>query len=112
VPRDSGRISGNLKRPRRYDRRLLRVFYLSANNSIKTCPETITTASVLRANDPPRPSCASHDAASTCFGPCSATTPTTNLDYHEPLDNLIETHGDVIPWATLRPVASECCVTQ
>ena len=38
VPRDSGRISGNLKRPRRYDRRLLRVFYLAANNSIKTCP--------------------------------------------------------------------------
>jgi transposase len=40
VPRDSGRISGNLKRPRRYDRRLLRVFYLAANNSIKTCPES------------------------------------------------------------------------
>jgi transposase len=38
VPRDSGRISGNLKRPRRYDRRLLRVFYLAANNSIKACP--------------------------------------------------------------------------
>jgi transposase len=40
VPRDSGRISGNLKRPRRYDRRLLRTFYLAANNSIKTCPES------------------------------------------------------------------------
>ena len=40
VPRDSGRISGNLKRPRRYDRRLLRVFYLAANNSIKTCPKS------------------------------------------------------------------------
>jgi hypothetical protein len=40
VPRDSGRISGNLKRPRRYDRRLLRVFYLAAYNSIKTCPES------------------------------------------------------------------------
>jgi len=40
VPRDSGRISGNLKRPRRYDRRLLRVFYLAANNSIKTSPES------------------------------------------------------------------------
>ena len=40
VPRDSGRISGNLKRPRRYDRRLLRVFYLAANNSIKTCPQS------------------------------------------------------------------------
>jgi transposase len=40
VPRDSGRTTGNLKRPRRYDRRLLRVFYLAANNSIKTCPES------------------------------------------------------------------------
>ena len=40
VQRDSGRISGNLERPRRYDRRLLRVFYLAANNSIKTCPES------------------------------------------------------------------------
>jgi len=39
VPRDSGRISGNLKRPRRYDRRL-RTFHLAANNSIKTCPES------------------------------------------------------------------------
>ena len=39
VPRDSGRITGNLKRPRRYDR-LLRVFYLAANNSIKTSPES------------------------------------------------------------------------
>jgi transposase len=42
VPRDSGRISGNLKRPRRYDRRLLRTFYLAANNSIKSCPESRT----------------------------------------------------------------------
>ena len=40
VPRDSGRITGTLKRPRRYDRRLLRVFYLAANNSIKTSPES------------------------------------------------------------------------
>ncbi|MFR9774037.1 IS110 family transposase [Nocardia sp. SC052] len=30
VPRDSGQISGNLKRPRRYDRRLLRACYLAA----------------------------------------------------------------------------------
>jgi len=42
VPRDSGRISGNLKRPRRYDRRLLRVFYLAANNAVKNCPESRT----------------------------------------------------------------------
>jgi len=40
VPPDSGRISGNLKRPRRYDRRLLRVFDLAANISVKTCTES------------------------------------------------------------------------
>ena len=36
VPRDSGRINGNLKRPRRYDRRLLRACYLSALLSIRS----------------------------------------------------------------------------
>jgi transposase len=35
VPRDSGRVSGNLKRPRRYDRRLLRACYLSAQIAIR-----------------------------------------------------------------------------
>lgn len=38
VPHDSGRISGNLRRPRRYNRRLLRMFYLSAQASIRSCP--------------------------------------------------------------------------
>lgn len=38
VPRDSGRISGNLRRPRRYDRRLLRACYLSAEIAIRTDP--------------------------------------------------------------------------
>lgn len=38
APRDSGRITGNLHRPRRYSRRLLRVFYLSALVSIRCCP--------------------------------------------------------------------------
>jgi transposase len=36
VPRDSGRISGNLKRPRRYHRRLLRACYLAAQIAIRT----------------------------------------------------------------------------
>lgn len=36
VPRDSGRIHGNLKRPRRYDRRLLRACYLSAHVAVRT----------------------------------------------------------------------------
>jgi transposase len=36
VPRDSGRITGNLKRPRRYNRRLLRACYLSAHIALRT----------------------------------------------------------------------------
>ncbi|TSD94068.1 IS110 family transposase [Skermania sp. ID1734] len=39
VPRDSGRISGNLKRPRRYDRRgLLRACYLAAMIAVRLDP--------------------------------------------------------------------------
>ncbi len=34
VPRDSGRVSGNLHRPRRYNRRLRRVFYMAALSSL------------------------------------------------------------------------------
>lgn len=34
VPRDSGRRTGNLHRPKRYNRCLRRVFYLSAQTSI------------------------------------------------------------------------------
>ncbi|MGF0173763.1 IS110 family transposase [Streptomyces sp. Marseille-Q5077] len=37
-PRDSGRVSGNLRRPRRYHRGLLRTMYLSAMVSLRTCP--------------------------------------------------------------------------
>lgn len=37
-PRDSGRISGNLRRPRRYHRGLLRTMYLSAMVSLQCCP--------------------------------------------------------------------------
>jgi transposase len=35
VPRDSGRVSGNLHRPKRYNRRLRRVFYMAALSSIR-----------------------------------------------------------------------------
>ncbi|WP_416346391.1 IS110 family transposase [Arthrobacter sp. MI7-26] len=38
APRDSGRITGNHHRPRRYDRRLLRVFYLSGLSALKAAP--------------------------------------------------------------------------
>jgi transposase len=40
APRDSGRVSGNLRRPQRYSRRLLRIAYLSAQISVRYCPES------------------------------------------------------------------------
>jgi transposase len=40
VPRDSGRISGNLHRPKRYSRRLLRTCYLSAEVAARHHPES------------------------------------------------------------------------
>ncbi|MFC1407652.1 MULTISPECIES: IS110 family transposase [Streptacidiphilus] len=40
VPRDSGNISGNLHRPKRYHRGLQRVFYTSALISIRSCDES------------------------------------------------------------------------
>jgi transposase len=40
VPRDSGKVSGNLRRPRRYSRRLLRMFYLSAQVASVHCSES------------------------------------------------------------------------
>jgi transposase len=42
APRDSGKIHGNHHRPRRYDRRLLRVFYLSSLSALKSCPASRT----------------------------------------------------------------------
>lgn len=35
VPQDSGRVTGNLRRPKRYNRRLRRVFYMAALSSIR-----------------------------------------------------------------------------
>ena len=40
VPRDSGNVSGNLHRPRRYHRGLQRVFYTSALISIRSCDQS------------------------------------------------------------------------
>ncbi|QUW84423.1 IS110 family transposase [Streptomyces mirabilis] len=40
VPRDSGKVSGNLRRPRRFSRRLQRVFYISAQVAATHCPES------------------------------------------------------------------------
>ncbi len=42
VPRDSGRISGNLHRPRRFNRRLLRTCHLAALSSLKNSPASRT----------------------------------------------------------------------
>lgn len=42
VPRDSGRISGNLHRPRRFNRQLLRTCYLAALSSLKNSPASRT----------------------------------------------------------------------
>ena len=43
APRDSGRITGNHHhRPRRYDRRLLRVFYFSGLSALKSCSASRT----------------------------------------------------------------------
>ncbi|MFF3788411.1 IS110 family transposase, partial [Streptomyces sp. NPDC001933] len=42
VPRDSGRVSGNMRRPRRYHRGLLRAFYLSSMASLRTCAASRT----------------------------------------------------------------------
>jgi len=38
VPRDSGRVSGNHHRPRRFNRRLMRTCYLAALSSLKNSP--------------------------------------------------------------------------
>lgn len=40
VPRDSGRINGNHHRPKRYDRRLLRACYISAQTAARCNPES------------------------------------------------------------------------
>ena len=40
MPRDSGRNTGNHHRPKRYNRTLLRVCYLTAQSAARTCPES------------------------------------------------------------------------
>jgi transposase len=75
VPRDSGKISGNLHRPRRYNRRLQRVFYIprcSASATAKTLAG-FTNASEPRASATSKRSWPWPAAASTSSGPFSAT---------------------------------------
>lgn len=40
VPRDSGRVSGNMRRPKRYNRRLRYVLYMAALSSLQTSPQS------------------------------------------------------------------------
>jgi transposase len=42
APRDSGRISGNHHRPKRFNRRLMRTCYLAALSSLKNSPASRT----------------------------------------------------------------------
>jgi hypothetical protein len=75
VPQDSGRVSGNYRRPKRLNRRLRRVFYLAALSSL---PRRRLLPHLLRqnaANDSstPKPCSPSLADSSTCSGHCCAT---------------------------------------
>ena len=88
TPRDSGYRTGNLHRPRRYNRQLQRVFYTSAMISIQRSPASRAYYDGKRAegkrHTPSRTTPSPADA-STCSGPCSATTgPTKNDDSRHP----------------------------
>lgn len=84
VPHDPGRISGNLHRPRRFNRRLLRTCYLAALSSLKTAshPEPTTTGNAARESPTNRRSSPPPAAASTSSGPCSETTPPIRNQCH------------------------------
>jgi transposase len=73
VPRDSGRVSGNMRRPRRYHRGLLRAFYLSAMASLRSCPASsrrrTTSASAPKARTTNRHSSPSPADGPTFCGP-------------------------------------------
>lgn len=70
VPRDSGRISGNRHRPRRYNRDLNRVFYTSALISVRYSSESRIFYDRKRAEGKlqPKPSSPSPVGASTSCG--------------------------------------------
>jgi hypothetical protein len=76
APRDSGKISGNLRRPQRYNRRLQRASstppLCSASESARN-PAGFTTASEPRASATPKPSSLSPAAASMSSGLYCAT---------------------------------------
>jgi transposase len=96
VPNDSGRRSGNLHRPRRYNRPLRRVLYLAAQTSmIRPGPTATTTRrNALRAAHTPRPSSPWLAAASMPYGHCCARTGPGKNPHHsgqtKRLDNQFE----------------------
>jgi transposase len=82
VPRDSGRRTGNLHRPRRYSRRLRRVFYLSLPRpaSSATGPAATTTSrSAAKDSATSKPSSRSPEDESTSSGRSCARTDTSPL---------------------------------
>ena len=93
VPRDSGKISGNLRRPRRYNRRL------NASSTSPPCSASDTAmspAGFTNASEPTesaisRPSSPWPAAGSTSSGPSSATDGPTN-SCHPPLSRLDRPH--------------------
>lgn len=64
VPRDSGKISGNHHRPRRYDRRLLNACFQAAFIASRTCPfrKRSTSASAPKGSRTSKPSSPLHAA--------------------------------------------------
>jgi transposase len=97
VPRDSGRVKGNLHRPKRYHRRLRRVFYMAALSSIKPDGPSRTFYQRKRAEGKihTRPSSRSPAASSTSFGHCCATSANSSPQHRskrqQRLDTIIET---------------------
>lgn len=79
VPRDAGRISGDLHRPRRFNRRLLPTCYLAALQSEEQVQhrERSTTGNGAKGSLTNSLLSQSPAAASMSSGPCSATTPPT-----------------------------------
>jgi hypothetical protein len=86
VPRDSGKISGNLRRPQRYNHRLQRVFYSSALFSIQHGEESLRFYDRERAEGKrdTQAVLALAAAASTSSGHSSATGGATNSPHPAP----------------------------
>jgi hypothetical protein len=85
-PRDSGRIAGNQRRPKRYHRGLRRVFNLSSSTAIRFCPTSPAyyDRKDQKARVTGRRSLYCPANASTCRGPSSATSSPTSPNTYRP----------------------------